>query len=157
MSDISWEGGINSSGAAIVYTGISKFLTRSVGKDSITNAKPAWQMRDQGLLCTRLTFLIPLSSLRLSDTRGIAPLCLFRYVEQQLGTSRLWRWGKADNTVRWKAPACTANAESPTYLKANKHHVLAIKPTQVLWGAQEKPKTIQSGAAIANRRDRGRV
>lgn len=92
MCDISWEGGINSLGAEIVYKGISNFLTRPIRKDSITNAKPALQMRDHGLVCTHFTLLVPLSSFRLSNTRGIALLCLFSYVKQQLGTSQLWLW-----------------------------------------------------------------
>lgn len=111
MCDISWEGGINSLGAEIVYKGISNFLTSSIRKDSITNAKPALQMRAQGLVCAHFTFLIPLSSLHLSNTRGIALLCLFSYVEQQLSTPQLWCCGNADNTARWKAPACTDDAE----------------------------------------------
>lgn len=90
MCDISWEGGINSLRAEIVYKGIRNFLTRSVRKDSITNAKPALQMRDQGLVCTHFTFLVPLSSFRLSNMRGIALLCLFSSVEQQLSTSQIW-------------------------------------------------------------------
>lgn len=62
------------------------------------------------LVCSHFTFLVPLSSFRLSNTKGIALLCLFSYVEQQLGTSQLW-CGNADNTARWKAPACTDDAE----------------------------------------------
>lgn len=111
MCDISWAGGINSLGAEITCKGISNFLTRSVRKGSITNAKPALQKRDQGLVCTHFTFLIPLSSFFLSDMKGMALLCLFSYMEQQLGTSQLWCCGNADSTAGWKAPAGRDDAE----------------------------------------------
>lgn len=102
---ISWEGDFNSLGVEIVYEGISILLS------SITDAKPALQMRAQGSACARFTFVIPLPSLRFSKARGIAPLL----PAQLRGAARAHHssgcCGNANNTARRKAPACADGAE----------------------------------------------
>lgn len=69
----------------------------------------------------------------------MALLCLFSYVEQQRGTSQLRRCGKAANTSRWKAPACTDDAEVLHCHKANEHNILAVNPRRC-FGALEKSR-----------------
>lgn len=69
-------------------------------------------------------------------------LCWFSSQEQQLSASQL---SAAGNAMRRKAPARSDGAEALCATKQTPQ--LGYELTQVLWGAQEKLKATQPGAA----------